>query len=40
MQIEGMHGNRRLLCGNFYVQSTILGGTKTDVNGEGIEELL
>lgn len=40
MQIEGIDGNRRLICGDFYAQSTLLGGTKTDVNGEVIEELL
>lgn len=40
MQIEGMDGNRRLKCGDFYAHSTLLGGTKTDVNSEVIEELL
>ncbi len=40
MQIEGMDGNKRVICGDFNAHSTLWGGTKTDVNGGVIEQLL
>lgn len=40
MQIEGMDGNKRVICGDFNAHSTLSGGTKTDVSGGVIEQLL
>lgn len=39
-QIEGMDGNRVMLCADFNAHSTLWGGARTDANGVVIEELL
>lgn len=33
MQIEGIDGNRRVICEDFNAHNTLWGGAKTDVNG-------
>ncbi len=40
MQIERINGGKRVICGDLNAHSTLWGGTKTDVNGGVIEQLL
>lgn len=40
LQIEGMECSRVIMCGDFNAHSTLWGGTRSDVNGDTMEQVL